>query len=64
MSARARHMDEAESRMFDQIRELCVLCAKGISKISKDTGIHPELVAKMFIKTFQHIVDEMEEDKK
>ena len=57
-------MDEAEGRMFSQVQELCVLCAKGISKISKDTGIHPELVAKIFIETFQHIINKMEEDKK
>lgn len=57
-------IDSSESRMFEQVRELCVLCAKGIVKISDDTGINPKLIAKFFIEVFQKIIGDMESDTK
>lgn len=58
----AKKMDADESLMFGQVRELCILAAQGIVKISHDTGIHPTLVAKMFIEVFQEVINKMEKN--
>lgn len=54
-------IDPKDSAMFGQIRELCILCAKGIVKISDESGYPPQLVAKFFIEVFQEILNKMEE---
>ena len=53
-------IDPRESAMFNQIKELCLLCAKGIVKISDATGYPPQLVAKFFVEIFQEILQNMD----
>ena len=62
MSSKKEQMDFDESQMFSQIRELCVLCAKGIVKIADDNHYPPHLVAKFFVEVFQEILRKMEDN--
>lgn len=54
-------IDPNERLMLEQVSELCALCARGIVKISDDTHIHPQQVAKMFFETFQTVLKKLDE---
>lgn len=56
-----KKIDPKESQLFEEIQELCTLCAKAIVKISDDTGYPPGAVAKFFVEIFQHILKSMDE---
>lgn len=49
-----------DSKLFEDIRELCVCCAKGIVVISERHKENPKLVSKLFVEVFQTILREME----
>ena len=46
-----------EELMFHEIKDLCIRCGLAIDKIAKDCNINQNLVAKMFMKTMQNILD-------
>lgn len=52
-------MDNIDSKLVDDVRELCICCAKGIVLLSDRYKIHPEVIAKVFIEVFQKILDDM-----
>ena len=43
--------------LFEDIRELCIYCAKGIVIISQRHNENPRLVSRLFITVFNKIVD-------
>ncbi len=49
-----------EELMFVRIKQLCIACGKGIDKIAKECGINQNLVAKLFMKTMEHTLEETE----
>lgn len=56
--SKVEHM--TDSKMFEDIRELCVLCAKGIVVIAQEHNENPRLVSKLFIQIYQKINDDVE----
>ena len=48
-----------EKEYFEQIRNLCKACGLAIDKIARQFNINQNLVAELFIQTFQKIVKEM-----
>lgn len=58
--SKQERIDPSESRMFEQIKELCCLCARGIVKIANDNNYPPQMVAKFFIEIFNKIVSDLE----
>jgi len=59
MSRRNRNND-LDDRMFDDIRELCVCCAKAVVVIAKRYNEDPRLVSKLFIEVYNKINDDVE----
>ena len=57
-----KKIDPKESLMFNQLQELCALCAKGIVKISEDTGYSPKFVADNFLTIIQYAINKLEEN--
>lgn len=51
---------EVDPKMFDDIRELCVCCAKAVVAISTKYNENPRLVNKLFIEVYTKISDEVE----
>ena len=49
-----------EKMMFKMVRDLCKANAVAVDRIAKETNIPQNLVAKMFIKTFESILSKME----
>ena len=45
---------------FEQIKNLCKACGLAIDKIAKQFNIKQNLVADLFLKTFQKIIKEIE----
>lgn len=50
-----------EDKMLADIKQLCMCCGVGIEKISQESGINQNLIAKMFIETMQMILDKCKE---
>lgn len=48
--------------LFEDIRELCVCCAKGIVIISQRHNENPRLVSKLFLEVFKEIVAKMDKE--
>ena len=51
--------EEQEKEYFEQIRNLCKACGLAIDKIAKQFNIKQNLVADLFLQTFQKIIKEM-----
>ena len=47
-------------KMFEDIRELCICCAKSVVVISKRYDEDPRLVSKLFIEIYKEINDAVE----
>jgi hypothetical protein len=54
--------EEERKQYFEQIRNLCKANGIAIDKIAKQFHIKHQLVAQLFIETFQLILKEMETD--
>lgn len=54
---------ECNGEMFEDIRELCVCCAKSIVVIAKRHNQDPRLVSKLFIEIYKKINDEVDNAK-
>ena len=52
-------IDNMDSKLVEDVKELCICCAKGIVLLSDRYKIHPEVIAKVFIEVFQKILDDM-----
>lgn len=52
--------EKDEEEYFEQIRNLCNACGLAIDKIAKEFNIKQNLVAGLFIQTFQKIIKEIE----
>lgn len=50
-------------QFFDDIRELCILCAKGVVTIANRYNFNPRDVSKLFIELYTRINDEVENSK-
>lgn len=50
------------TKLFEDIRELCIYCAKGIVIISQRHNENPRLVSKLFLEVFKEIVDRVEKE--
>lgn len=50
-----------EKLMFKEVVELCKACGEAINRIAFDCNINQNAVARLFIKTMELIVDEIEE---
>lgn len=48
------------SAMFNDIRELCTLCAKSVVIISKRYNEDPRLISKLFIEVYTKINEELD----
>lgn len=48
-----------EKAYYEQIRNLCKACGLAIDKIAKQFHINQNLVAKLFLETFQQILSEV-----
>lgn len=48
-----------QEKMFNEIRELCLVNGMAIDKIAKETNIPQNLVAKMFLEVMQTIITDM-----
>ena len=46
----------------DMIRELCKACALGIDRIARQKNLPQQALARLFVKTFEMILDRVEED--
>lgn len=55
------NISENEKQIFDLVMELCCKNAEAIDTIARKFNISQDLVAKMFITTFQTILNNMEE---
>ena len=49
-----------DSEACDMIRELCIACGLGIDKIAKQKNLPQNMVAKLFLKSFELILKRME----
>lgn len=54
---------EENGPMFDDIRELCICCAKSIIVIANRHKQNPRLVSKLFIEVYKKINDDLENGK-
>lgn len=46
--------------LFNDVKELCMCCAKGIVAISNKHKENPKLVSRLFIDVFTKIVEQLE----
>lgn len=53
-------MNTNNPELFEDIKELCIYCAKGIAMLSKKHNVSPQLISKLFVEVFQVILQEME----
>ena len=51
--------EEQRKNFFEQIRKLCKACGLSVDRIAKQFNINQNLVAELFIQTFQKIIKEM-----
>ena len=49
-----------DDKMFEDIRELCICCAKSVVVISKRYNEDPRLVSKLFIEVYTKINDDLD----
>lgn len=54
---------EFDDRMFEDIRELCICCAKSVVIIAKRYNEDPRLVSKLFLEVYKEINDAVENAK-
>ena len=52
-----------DNRMFDDIRELCICCAKSVVVISQRYNENPRLISKLFLEVYKKINDDLENGK-
>lgn len=55
--------NEFDSRMFDDIRELCSCCAKSVVVISEKYAEDPRLVSELFLEAYKLVQKGLEESK-
>ena len=55
-----KNPEDFDNRMFNDIRELCVCCAKSVVVIAKRYNEDPRLVSKLFIEVYKKINDDAE----
>ena len=51
-----------ETKMFQDVKQLCLCCGVSIEKISQECGINQNLVAKMFMETMQTILNKCKDN--
>ena len=51
--------EEREKEYVEQIKKLCVACGLSVDRIAKQFNINQNLVAELFIQTFQRVIKEM-----
>lgn len=54
--------DPFNPALFEDIRELCVYCAKGIVIVSQRHNENPRLVSKLFLEVFKEIIAKMDKE--
>ena len=54
---------EFNDKMFEDIRELCICCAKSVVVISQRYNEDPRLVSKLFLEAYKEINDAVENAK-
>jgi len=52
-----------DNRMFEDIRELCICCAKSVVVISQRYNQNPRLISKLFLEVYKKINDDLENSK-
>lgn len=62
MSNKTERMND--SQFFADVRELCVLCAKGVVTIAQRYDFNPKDVSKLFIELYTKINDDVENSSK
>ena len=62
MSNKTERMND--SQFFADVRELCVLCAKGVVTIANRYDFNPKDVSKLFIELYTKINDDVENSSK
>ena len=53
-----------DSQFFEDIKELCVLCAKGVVTIAERHHYNPKDVSKLFIELYTKIQNDVENTSK
>jgi len=49
-----------EKLMFKEVKELCLATGTAIDRIANDCNINQDLVAKIFIKVMEQIINDMD----
>jgi hypothetical protein len=49
-----------DNKMFEDIRELCICCAKSVVVISQRYNQDPRLISKLFLEVYKKINDDLE----
>lgn len=52
--------EDFNDKMFEDIRELCICCAKSVVVISKRYNEDPRLISKLFMEVYTKINDELD----
>jgi hypothetical protein len=60
MKHRYNYSKELPKEMFEDIRELCLCCAKSIAVISNRYNEDPRLICKLFIELFTRISEDVD----
>ena len=55
-----KNQSNFDDKMFDDIRELCICCAKSVVVISQRYNEDPRLVSQLFMDAYQRINDALE----
>ena len=56
----SNNIEKLNDEFVQDIRELCIFCAKGVVVISKKHNLNPEYVSKMFIEVYNKIQSDVE----
>jgi len=56
-------MSSFDNQMFEDIRELCICCAKSVTIIAGRYNEDPRLVNKLYMEVYKTISDMLEESK-
>ena len=53
-------IDKEQDQLVEDVKELCVCCARGIVLLAERYRMNPKIIAKLFIEVFQQIIEEMD----
>lgn len=53
-------IDPNESKLFDDLQQLCILCTEALVKISDNTKYPPKFVTQMFLNIMQGVLDKID----